>query len=384
MDIFSWMLLLVFLLMLAMFSVSVSGVKKIGALEAVQALSPDKFPKVSIVFSALNEEESIANALNSLLELDYPDFEIIAINDRSTDKTGEILASLAKQNQRLRVVHIDALPDGWLGKNHALDVGSQQAEGKFIVFTDADVMFDKSVIKLAVSCCEQQQLDHLTLAPALIAKNHFLQLLLTNVKIGILLATKPWLVASTPNNYTGYGAFNMVKRVTYEAFGRHSAIALNVIDDMALGKLVKDKGYKSQVLTAQETLSVEWYNSPMAMFRGFQKNTFSAFKFRVSNLVMVSVFALFVRLSPWYFLFFGTLTNQMLACATLMTGFFFYYYFLKLARWSSFALLYAPIAVFFELALWWISSLRVLYHKGIVWRGTFYSLNELKERQYPL
>jgi glycosyltransferase involved in cell wall biosynthesis len=382
--ILSWISFLVLTLVALTAYVAVNGYRKLVKLEDILPLPKEALPKISIIFSALNEEENIEAALQSLLAIDYPDVEIIAINDRSTDKTPEILNRLAPQHDNLRVVHIDTLPDFWLGKNHALHQGAQQALGKYIIFTDADVIFDVKSLQLAVSYCEQYQLDHLTLIPTLIAKNHFLQLMLVNFTIAMLLRFKPWRVQSSSEHFMGIGAFNMVKRSAYEAVGRHSAIALTVLDDIGLGKLIKDKGFTSSVLIAKDLISVEWYKSPIDMFRGLQKNIFAAFEFQITKLILASVLLFFLRIWPWYCLVFADGIKQLLAAMTLLIGISLYSYFINLSNWSKRALFYAPIGGIFELIMLWSGCLRVIFQKGIFWRGTFYSLAMLKQHQYKI
>ncbi len=382
MDIPTWISFFILVLLAFTSCVAVNGYQQLKKIDEVLPLPKDTLPEVSIIFSALNEEENIAAALRSLFKIDYPNFEIIAINDRSTDTTGEILNRLALHNNCLRVIHIDHLPDLWLGKNHALHQGAQHARGKYIVFTDADVIFDAKSILLAASYCEQQQLDHLTLIPTLIAKTHFLQLTLVNFTIGMLLRFKPWKVSSTLDHFMGVGAFNMVKRSAYDAAGQHSAIALDILDDIILSKLMKDNGFKSSVLITDKMVAVEWYNSPMSMFRGLQKNIFAAFEFKISKVVVASVLVFFLRIWPWYCAVFGEGINQLIAATTLLISLSLSNYFLALFGWSRRALLYAPLGGIFDLALIWTGSLRVIFQKGIFWRGTFYSLPLLKEHQY--
>src|SRR2546423_821839 len=131
-------------------------------------LSPDGaglMPPLSVVVPALNEEATVEAAMRTLLALDYPDLEIIGVDDRSTDETGAILDRLAAEDARLRVTHVRELPPGWLGKNHALHVGSAVARGEWILFTDADVHFERDALRRAVRYAVYRRLDHLVVVP---------------------------------------------------------------------------------------------------------------------------------------------------------------------------------------------------------------------------
>src|SRR6266850_2473571 len=122
-------------------------------------------PPMSIIAAARNEARGIEAAVISLLRLDYPALEIIIVNDRSTDETGAILERLARQHSRLTIKNISELPEGWLGKNHALYAGAAVASGTLLLFTDADVVFEPTTLRRAITLMEQDELDHLTAIP---------------------------------------------------------------------------------------------------------------------------------------------------------------------------------------------------------------------------
>ena len=128
---------------------------------------PERWPTLSVVVAACNEADRIEAAARTLLEEDYPDLEIILVDDRSADSTGEILDRLAADDDRAKVLHITDLPDGWLGKVHALRCGLEASRGDFVLFTDADVHFAPGALRKAVAWCEDQGLDHLAAFPTL-------------------------------------------------------------------------------------------------------------------------------------------------------------------------------------------------------------------------
>jgi len=201
--------------------------------------------RVSIIIAARNEERNVEEALRSILRQDDANLEVIAVDDRSTDRTGAILDRLAGADPRLRIVHLKELPPGWLGKNYALDRGAEQASGDLLLFTDADVVMQPSTVSRAVGYSLEHQIDHLAIAPDIKMPGVLLKLFAGAFAIFFSLYARPWK-ASDPRSkrYVGIGAFNLVRKDVYRAVGGHQAIAMRPDDDLKLGKLVKRNGYR--------------------------------------------------------------------------------------------------------------------------------------------
>jgi cellulose synthase/poly-beta-1,6-N-acetylglucosamine synthase-like glycosyltransferase len=233
-------------------------------------------PCVSIIVPACNEEKEIAAALQSLLGQDYPNLEIIVINDRSTDRTGEILDEFVRNHSTLRVIHKTELPEDWLGKNHALQVGSTYAHGQYLLFTDADVVMKKATVSKAVQFMLNHNLDHLAVAPEMRAATWKIDLMIGTFIYYFNLITKPWRAQNPNSRYSvGIGAFNLLKAETYKAIGTHRAIALRPDDDIMLGRLVKSRGYRQRVVFGKRLIRIQWYFSVRDMIAGLMKNTAS-------------------------------------------------------------------------------------------------------------
>jgi cellulose synthase/poly-beta-1,6-N-acetylglucosamine synthase-like glycosyltransferase len=156
---------------LAAFAGWFRGARRVPMLREAAQKPIDGYPSVSVVVAARDEEAGVGEALASLLDQDYPGgLEVVAVNDRSTDNTGGIIADLAaRRPERLRPLEVEALPEGWLGKNHALYRGATEARGEWLLFTDADVRFSPDCLELAMRYAETEHLDHLTLAPELLS-----------------------------------------------------------------------------------------------------------------------------------------------------------------------------------------------------------------------
>lgn len=127
------------------------GNRSVLFLSDISSNFPSPAPKVSVIVAARNEARNIREALTSLLRLDYPDYELIVVNDRSEDATGAIVDELAVNNPRLQAVHVTELPPDWLGKNHALWMGSRIATGELLLFTDADIVMEPTILSRAVT-----------------------------------------------------------------------------------------------------------------------------------------------------------------------------------------------------------------------------------------
>lgn len=235
-------------------------------------------PRVSVVIPARNEESSVERAVRSHLAADYPDFEVVVVDDRSTDRTGEILAALAREDPRLRVVAGSDPPAGWLGKPHALHLGAAAATGELLLFTDADVRYDPRALGEAVALLEEQRLDFVALLPRMemvgFWENVLMPYVLGAYFIGIgFLANvdRPrWAAA-------GGGAGNLVRRPVYDSLGGHAALRASVIDDVNLALRAKRAGFKTRAVRAEDRVVVRMYRGLREVVNGFTKNLGYAF-----------------------------------------------------------------------------------------------------------
>jgi glycosyltransferase involved in cell wall biosynthesis len=344
---------------------------------------PAVWPKVSIIVPARDEAEKIEAAMRSKLLIDYPDFELIAVDDRSQDATGTILDRLAADDARLRVIHLDSLPDDWLGKSHAMHVAAARATGDYLLFTDADVFFAPDLLRKAVTICEGRRLDHLTLAPHLECHGFFEEVLHAYFFVLLCIGAQPWLVR-TPfrMSYLGMGAFNMVRRTAYDRCGGHAAIRLDVLDDVKLGKLIKSNGLRQDALDANGGLRVQWQESFFGVIRGLEKNGFAIFDYSLTKLVVYSAIVFLLNLFPYLAIVLwpdaqggGWLASVLfLHLATALTA--------RLLGSSPVVSLGLPVAMLALLYTMWRSAYLTLSRQGVRWRDTFYPLNVLRENVY--
>ncbi|HEY2294065.1 MAG TPA: glycosyltransferase family A protein [Thermoanaerobaculia bacterium] len=354
------------------------GVRSIRALRDLPPLA-GPLPRVSIVIPARNEERNLEEALRSVLALDYDNLEIDVVDDRSTDRTGEILDRMALADPRLRIVHVRELPPGWLGKNHALWLGAGKATGEFLLFTDADVVLDPSTLRRAVGAMVADRLDHLTAAPEIDRPNVLFEMFVGAFSLFFTLYTRPWKVKDPESpSHVGIGAFNLVRAAAYRAAGGHPAIAMRPDDDLKLGKLLKKKGFHQEFVFGLGALRVEWYASVRELIQGLMKNAFSAVDYRVWVVVVSTVTQLIILIWPFLALVLTTGATRWLNLASVLVLLALCWLNAPLAgvrRWHGLGF---PLATLLFLYILWRAMLLTLWRDGIDWRGTHYSLAELK------
>jgi glycosyltransferase involved in cell wall biosynthesis len=347
-----------------------------------RASAPGAPPRVSIIVPARNEQEHIEESLVRLLHLDYDNYEVIVVNDRSGDGTGERIKRLAagrEANLRLKVIHLTELPAGWLGKVHAMWTAANKASGEWLLFTDADVLFRPDSLGRALFYAQSEQADHLVLFPRMIMQSPGERATVAFFQTLFVFGHRPWKVAD-PNakDHMGIGAFNLIRRPVYDAVGTFQALRLEVLDDMKLGKLVKESGYRQRNVFGHDLIALRWVKGVMGMVNNLSKNFFALVSFQWPRALASALALAFLNLMP--FLGIGlahgwTRLPYAVALASLFAIYVgmssksdvpAYYFFLHAAS--------AALFVYIMLS----SMLLTLLRGGVVWRGTFYPLEELK------
>lgn len=356
------------------------GTRKMRKLGAILPLEEKRRPKVSIIVPACNEEDTIKPALLSILNLEYEPLEVIVINDRSTDQTGEVLAAIKNKYPQLIVHNITQLPEGWLGKNHALHQGAGLAEGEYLLFTDADIHFEKSTLARAMTLMVDEKVDHLSLIFRNVARGLLLNAMMIDAGGGLFFLFKPWKAGDRQSrHFVGVGAFNLVRKSVYMKITGHEQIRMHPIDDIMLGKIIKQSGFNQECLAGYDFLQVHWYESPGKMINGLMKNIFALFNFRVSHALVTVLLVILVSIFPfWGVFFFSGLTRMfcLLSVATRLTSAACGARLIGSSLWSTpFSLLSPYINVYITLK----GVLVTIINNGIDWRGTHYPLNKLKK-----
>ena len=260
-------------------------------------------PRVSIIVPARNEEQNVEEPLAQLLELDYDNYEVIAVNDRSTDRTGEIMDRIAASPQahgRLKIIHVDGLPSGWMGKTHAMWTASQQATGDWLLFTDADVWFKADSVRRALTYAESEAVDHLVLFPRMIMKRPGEKMMIAFFQTLFVFGHRPWKVADPKTkDHMGVGAFNLIRRSVYDAIGTYQALRFEVLDDMKLGKVVKNAGYRQHAVFGEDLISIRWARGAMGVVNNLTKNFFAILSFQWWRALLSCFGLAFLNLGPF-------------------------------------------------------------------------------------
>jgi len=256
-----------------------SSVRRMSVIHRPAPPLPSPPPKATILVPAKDEGRRIADCLRSLLAQDYPDFNVIAVDDRSTDQTGAVMDQLAAADPRLRIVHIKPgeLPDGWTGKNHALHKGIQTADGQWLLLVDSDVIVAPHALRTTIATAEVKRLGMLSLLLKL--ETHTLaERIVLPLASGALAAffTISLTNAEWSNVAFGNGQFLLIRRTTYDLIGGHRAVREQYCEDIALARLVKDIGDRPRIAFGADLGEVRMYDSLASILRGFARIYFAA------------------------------------------------------------------------------------------------------------
>ncbi|HEV8320886.1 MAG TPA: glycosyltransferase family A protein [Myxococcota bacterium] len=257
--------------------------------------------RVSVVVAAKDEEANIEACLRSVLAQDHPRFELLVVNDRSTDATGTILQRLSEEfGGRMRVLTVERLPEGWGGQNHALRQGVSATSGEWLCFTDADCRWD-SPRTLAVACAETlaHRADLFSLLPRMEAPTIWEKLYVPVCCLVFLMRLRLGDVnrADRPAAYAN-GAFMMARRAAYEALGGHERVRGEVNDDVALARHAKAAGYRVRVAGNSGLVRTRMYGSPRQAWNGWTRNFLGTLQSgRALAAALAATLALFVL--PW-------------------------------------------------------------------------------------
>ena len=345
--------------------------------------TPPNHPRVSIIVPARNEEDHVEQSLMQLLELSYENYEVIAVNDRSTDRTGEVMdrvASAPAAHGRLRVMHVAELPPDWLGKAHAMWTGANHANGDWLLFTDADVRFRPDVLNRVLSYAACEQADHVVLFPRLVMRGVGEKMMIAFFQTLFVFGHRPWKVADPrTKDHMGIGAFNLVRRSVYEAIGTYAALRWEVLDDMKLGKLIKNAGYTQRNVYGHNLISLRWAQGALGVVRNLTKNMFAIVSFQWWRALASALVMVFLNLLPFagVFLAHGWARAPYAVALASMLGIYVgmswmsdvpaYYFFLH------------PVSSTLFVYILLRSTLLTLARGGVTWRGTFYPLDKLRK-----
>lgn len=355
-------------------------------LRAVPSLATDRspepaaWPKVSLIVPACNEAERLETAVRTRLADDYPALEVILVEDRSIDDTPRIVDRLAAEDPRVRAVHVRELPEGWLGKVHALHVGAQHATGAWLLFSDADVRFAPGTLRRAVARCEARGIDHMATIPDFIPQGLVVDACIDSFCRALVVGGRLWSVPDPRSRVAvGGGLFNLVRRSAFDRTEGFAWLRLEIADDVVLGQMLKRNGARPEVTLARDLVSLEFYDSVSEMAWGLEKSGFAIlcnFSFALAPFALCAY--LLLELGWAVGLASGVPAAQALGAYALATAVLAT---VILQRWSGRSLRTVPLMHVASLLFAWMvarSAWLVWRRGGVAWRGTLYPTDALR------
>ncbi|MEL0277836.1 MAG: glycosyltransferase family 2 protein [Deltaproteobacteria bacterium] len=356
------------------------SLKNVQSLPSISLDREKRYPRLSVIIAARNEAGTIENALKSVLAQNYPNLEIILVNDRSNDGTDKILQKLAEKDPRVLIHHVEELPPGWLGKVNAMQQGFGRSTGVWLLFTDADVHFQEESLERIIDVAERSSVDYLCVVPEVQARQRLLKALYTVSLSGFFLATRIWEVKNQ-NSFVGVGACGLVRRSLLSQSPGLPWLKMEVVDDLALAQLAWQAGGKLDVYWGRECLGVEWYPSMGDLIRGLEKNLFAGAQYQYWRALLGIIGILFVAVAPWLSFFSG---NWLLSLTAV--GAFSGYWLAWISGDKAQGVgwlerLISPLLLF--VIAWALARSTFITWRqgGIQWRETFYSIADLRRGQ---
>jgi glycosyltransferase involved in cell wall biosynthesis len=339
-----------------------------------------KHPSISVIVPARDEAAGIAACLNSLAAQDYDNLEIIAVNDRSIDRTGEIMEqSAATFPRRIHVVHITELPQAWLGKTHAMWKGASQASGDWLLFTDGDVIFRPDTIRRTLAYADNMHADHLTILPTMLFHSFGERMMMAFFQLAGLVA-RPWKVPDPKSSaHLGAGAFNLVRRSAYETVGTFESLRLAVVEDLMLGQRIKRGGFASRAAIGRGMVSVHWASGAMGIVRTLGKNFYAILGYRWYLALTLASFVIAFNVGPFFLVWIAPGWTKLGFAIHMASLFYAYWLFRNFNGLSPAYFLLHPVSA--TLAAYAIlrSMAITVARGGVTWRGTLYPLKDLRK-----
>jgi glycosyltransferase involved in cell wall biosynthesis len=362
----------------------VRSVVQIDRFETVPVESCDPWPRLSVVIPACNEGDTLREALESLRGQDYPELEIIVVDDRSDDETPRLVDELAADDPRVSALHVETLPEGWLGKVNAMQVGVEHSTGDLLLFTDADVHFATDALRRAVSALQRRGLDHLTIMPSVVSDRLMLEAAYSAFGTLLIATTRPHRMRDPSSDaVVGVGAFNLLRRSAYDKTPGLQWIRMDVADDTALALMLRRHGARQEVFFGTTDVNLDWYPTVAALIRGLEKNLFGiGTGYNVFRALLAGVGIAFFASAPYLALLLPGGAPGIAACsvalATMLGANVVVSWKMK-RGWLQ--ILLAPLAWLVILVALVRSTFVTVRNGGITWRGTHYPLEELRRMQ---
>jgi chlorobactene glucosyltransferase len=344
---------------------------------------PDPAPTATIIIPVKDEAPRIGDCMTAVLGQDYPSFDVVAVDDRSTDGTGQILDEIAANSGgKLKVLHVpkDGLPEGWTGKPNALHIGSQHARGQWLMFVDSDVIVQPNLLSDTVGICAARKYDSLSLLTKMDCHTAWEKLVLP-------VAAGAWAVMNTISwtNDDGVkvalanGQVLLIRRGPYDKVGGHAAVRHKMLEDIALMRALKSAGFTTRFLLGYHLASTRMYSSVAQTFRGWGRIYATTNDRSPWRIVASIAFLLVCGVSFFGAVIWGALDSSLREQLMWFSGAALHYtaataYLWQIYRFSAnpgWRAIFFPITTIVLLAML-LYSLGLCWTGRIIWRGTSY------------
>jgi glycosyltransferase involved in cell wall biosynthesis len=295
----------------------VVGIQFVGALRRMLWKSPPIPPEagrgtlISVIIPARNEEDDLAQSLQSVLAQEGVEIEVIIVNDHSTDRTGAIADSAARADSRIKVIHDPELPPGWLGKCNAMEQAARTARGEFLLFIDADIMFEPGCLKAGLAELERQQLDLFSFFPRMDCISLWENIIVPCLVGGLAALATPGIEDPKSPDALAAGAFLLIRAPVFRAIGGMASIQGEIADDLGMARRVKASGYRVAVRAAPELLHVRLYKGNRHAFWAMTKNILVGFHGRYWLAPVAMILPVLVFGTPLYCVIAGALERNL-------------------------------------------------------------------------
>jgi cellulose synthase/poly-beta-1,6-N-acetylglucosamine synthase-like glycosyltransferase len=345
-------------------------------------------PSVSILIPAKDEEAVLERCLRSVLAQDYPNFEVLVIDDRSEDRTAAIATSHAAEDSRLRLLQVKDLPEGWTGKTHALDLGQREATGEWLLFVDADTTMHPACLTVALREAVDHGSDLLSVLPSLETASFWEKAIqpFAGACLMVLFPLSRVNDPKQPEYAFANGQFILIRRTAYDAIGGHAAVRDKFVEDIHLGRLVRNNGLILRAVMAPDVLSVRMYSSFSAIVRGWSRILYSSFVDRPGKLALLAAFILVFSVTAYVAIVGGGIVFAFGCHCPFVASAFALGVAHEIIQTTVFARIYALtrtprrylalrfLGVF--VMLWILArTFRMCRTHQVVWRGTQYGKN---------
>ena len=354
-------------------------------------------PLISICIPARNEEKNISKCVESALTQDYPNFEVIVLDDRSTDATAEILRQLAshqclghrrRQNNKLKVIHGSDLPSGWAGKPHALYQAAKSARGEWLCFVDADTFLSPQTLSSCLVKAIETKADLFTIMTRQIMGTFWEKVILPLVMTALSVGFSPRRVNDPKlRDAVANGQFILIRRSIYDAIGGHESVKDQIVEDKAIAEKVKWNGYRLIVADGKQVAKTRMYTSLASMWEGWTKNIYLGLRDRPSMLLLGAfgatvalIAALFMPIWPllgvlWYlngggWMALGVIIKSLIVWGALLLARGLTAHGMGISPWYAFT---TPLGAGIFAAMMLVSAWKVLSGRGVTWKGRSYS-----------